>query len=329
MVALRGVVVDDVEDHLDAGAVQRLDHALELAHLLAAVARRGVGRVRREEADRGVAPVVRQPLRVEEVLVGDVVHRQQLDRRDAERLQVRDRVLGGQPGVRPAQVLAHARAQLREALDVRLVDHGLVPRRAQPAVALPVEARDRSRRTSGSRRRRPRRRARGRRPRSPVGTYGSTLPASKRIGPSIDFAYGSSSSLLGLKRWPSFGAYGTVDAVAVALAGADEREVAVPVERRAPRSARSAPRRRRSSNRHSSTRVAFSEKSEKFVPPPSQVAPSGNGSPGQISLIAARPRRAARARRRSRRRRSARARRRAATARRRSWRGSGTGRGAR
>ena len=36
VVALGGVVVDDVEDHLDAGAVQRLDHPLELAHLLAA-----------------------------------------------------------------------------------------------------------------------------------------------------------------------------------------------------------------------------------------------------------------------------------------------------
>ena len=42
------------------GAVQRLDHALELAHLLAARAGRGVQRVRREEADRAVAPVVRQ-----------------------------------------------------------------------------------------------------------------------------------------------------------------------------------------------------------------------------------------------------------------------------
>ena len=30
MVALGGVVVDDVEDHLDAGVVQPLDHGLEL-----------------------------------------------------------------------------------------------------------------------------------------------------------------------------------------------------------------------------------------------------------------------------------------------------------
>ena len=43
MVALGGVVVDDVEDHLDAGAVERLDHPLELVHLLAV---RAGGRVR-------------------------------------------------------------------------------------------------------------------------------------------------------------------------------------------------------------------------------------------------------------------------------------------
>ncbi len=37
MVALGGVVVDDVEDHLDAGVVQRLHQLLELLHLLAAL----------------------------------------------------------------------------------------------------------------------------------------------------------------------------------------------------------------------------------------------------------------------------------------------------
>jgi hypothetical protein len=36
-----------------------------------------------------------------------------------------------------------------------------------------------------------------------------------------------------------------------------------------------------SSNRQSSTCSAFSEKIEKFVPSPSQVAPSGKGCPGQ------------------------------------------------
>ena len=84
MVALGGVVVDDVENHFDAGAVQRLDHALELAHLLAVRARRRVERVRREIADRRVAPVVRQPATVEEALVDDVMHGEELDRGHAE-----------------------------------------------------------------------------------------------------------------------------------------------------------------------------------------------------------------------------------------------------
>ena len=35
VVALAGVVEDDVEDHLDAGLVQRLDHVAELGDLLA------------------------------------------------------------------------------------------------------------------------------------------------------------------------------------------------------------------------------------------------------------------------------------------------------
>ena len=109
MVALGGVVVDDVEDHLDARAVQRLDHPLELAHLLAARAAGRVQRVRGEVADRAVAPVVRQPALVQEALVGDVVDRQQLDRGDAQALEVAERLVGGQAGVGAAQVLAHRR----------------------------------------------------------------------------------------------------------------------------------------------------------------------------------------------------------------------------
>jgi len=102
MVPFGGVVVDHVEDHLDARPVQRLHHPLELAHLLAARAGRGVQRVRREKADRGVAPVVREPPLVEERLVRDVVDRQQLDGCDAELAEVRERRLRGEAGVRAA-----------------------------------------------------------------------------------------------------------------------------------------------------------------------------------------------------------------------------------
>ena len=60
LVALGGVVVDDVEDHLDAGRVQGQHHRLELPHLLAPGARRRVLGVGGEVAERVVAPVVGQ-----------------------------------------------------------------------------------------------------------------------------------------------------------------------------------------------------------------------------------------------------------------------------
>ena len=84
VVALGGVVVDHVEDDLDAGVVEVADHRLELLHLLAGLARRGVVVVRREVADRVVAPVVAQAALQQVGVVDELVHRQQLDGGDAE-----------------------------------------------------------------------------------------------------------------------------------------------------------------------------------------------------------------------------------------------------
>ena len=93
--ALGGVVVDHVEDDLDAGAVQRLDHVPELVERAERVGPRAVAGMGREERDRLVAPVVDQPRR--RVLLVEGEHRQQLDGGDAEVLQVRD--LLDQPGI--------------------------------------------------------------------------------------------------------------------------------------------------------------------------------------------------------------------------------------
>ena len=91
------------------GGVQRPDHHLELLDgvLLDAVV--GVARRRGEEAERVVAPVVVQALLDQVAVVDVVVHRQQLDGRDAQVGQVLDGRLGGQPGVGAAQVLGHVR----------------------------------------------------------------------------------------------------------------------------------------------------------------------------------------------------------------------------
>ncbi len=136
---LGGVVVDDVEDHLDAGVVEGLDHRLELRDLLAAVARRAVRRVRGEEAQGVVAPVVAQPARGHGRLGAELVHRQQLDRGHAQVAEVVHDRGRGQPGVRAAQVLGHPVVQGGHALDVQLVDHGVAPAVAQRALAAPVE----------------------------------------------------------------------------------------------------------------------------------------------------------------------------------------------
>ena len=145
MVALGGVVVDDVEDDLDAGYVHGLHHRLELLDLLAQRGRvvgvRGVRRVRGEEGEGVVAPVVAQALVEQGAVLHELVHRHQLDGGDAEPGQVvGDRGMR-QPGVRPTDLFGHLGVQLGQALDVGLVDDRLVVGDVERTVAFPVEER--------------------------------------------------------------------------------------------------------------------------------------------------------------------------------------------
>ena len=141
VVALGGVVVHHVEDHLDTGLVQGADHRLEFLHLLAAPTVCGVAVMRGEEADGVVAPVVVQPA-VVQVAVGDeLMYRHQLDRRDAQPMQVRDDRRVRQPQVCPALFLGDDGVLLGQAADVRLVDDGLVVASPRRPVQAPVEVR--------------------------------------------------------------------------------------------------------------------------------------------------------------------------------------------
>ena len=193
-----------------------------------------VARVRREEADRRVAPVVGEPPVGEERLVGDVVDRQQLDGGHAERLEVLDRGLRGQSGVRAAQVLANAGVAHREALDVRLVDHRLVHRRVGRAVVLPLEAivddhalRDRQRVVGGVH--------------HEVGVVAGTRVGLVREHVAAAEAHLAldrlrvrvDQQLVRVEAVAGARVVGAVDAVAVALPGTDAGQVHVPVERRA------------------------------------------------------------------------------------------------
>ena len=99
------------------------------------VAARAVGRVRREERDRLVTPVVDQPRRAS--LGVEREHRQQFDGGDAEFPEIRD--LLDQPGERAAGLLSDPGARVAgEPADVHLVDDGARGGPAQREVALPV-----------------------------------------------------------------------------------------------------------------------------------------------------------------------------------------------
>ncbi len=140
LVPLPGVVVDDVEDHLESGPVQCTHHRLELAHLLPETSR-GVADVRRQKGDRVVAPEVGEPLVDQVPVVHEVVDRHQFDRGDAQFDQVIDDRVRGQPEIGPAEMLGHARVTLRHATHMGLVNHRLVPRRVGRPVVVPRESR--------------------------------------------------------------------------------------------------------------------------------------------------------------------------------------------
>ena len=145
LAALLGrVVVDHVEHHLEAGLVQAPHHAGELAthgvRPLGLSGRRGVGRVRREERERVVAPVVEAPLPHQALLGHERVHREELDGGDPEAGEVLQRGVVGEPGIGAAEGLGDRAVELREAAHVRLVDDRVVERDARLRSARPVES---------------------------------------------------------------------------------------------------------------------------------------------------------------------------------------------
>ena len=61
----------------------------------------------------------------------ELVHGQQLDRRDAEREEVLDHRVAAEPEVRAAKILRHVGMQHRHPLHVALVDDRAIPRDVQ------------------------------------------------------------------------------------------------------------------------------------------------------------------------------------------------------
>ena len=132
---LARVVVDHVEDHLDAGGVEPFDG---IPHLVQFAARE-VLRLGREERERVVAPEVAQLMLDEPTVLQERVDRQQLERGHADLDQVVDGRRVGQRRERAALVRADAFVLDRHAAHVRFVDHAVVHRRLRRLVAAPAE----------------------------------------------------------------------------------------------------------------------------------------------------------------------------------------------
>ena len=123
-VAFGGVIVDHVEDYLDAGIVELVDHLLELVD----ERRLEIARCRGEEGEAVIAPVVLQPLLDQVAVVDEGVDRQELGRGDAERPQIFGDARMGETGEGAALGFGNAGVELGEALYMHLVGDRALPR---------------------------------------------------------------------------------------------------------------------------------------------------------------------------------------------------------
>ena len=136
---LGGVVVHDVENDLESRFVVSLHQRLELVDLFALGSRGCVFAVRREEADCVVAPVIRHPDICEMFLGHRLLDRKQLNRCHAKVHQVFDDTAVCHAGICAAEVHRDIGMHLREALDVRFVQHGVGPRYVWASNSVPIE----------------------------------------------------------------------------------------------------------------------------------------------------------------------------------------------
>ena len=127
LVALAVVVEHDVEQDFEAGGVQRVGRG---AHFRPAAGRET--RIGRAEHDGIVAPGVRQAERRQVALVDEGVGRHDLDRGDAEALEMLDHRRMGEAGEGSARRRRDVLAQTGQTAQVGLVDDRLGPRDAQP-----------------------------------------------------------------------------------------------------------------------------------------------------------------------------------------------------
>ncbi len=138
-IPLRRVIVHHVQDHLDASRMQRLHHALELAHHLLWRLCGSIRVMRSEDADGVVAPEVRQPFFQQKQILQKLVHWKKLHAGDPEALQVLRHGWVAHGGIGAAQLGRHIRMGLGKAFHMQLGDHRVPPRHPGRRIVAPVK----------------------------------------------------------------------------------------------------------------------------------------------------------------------------------------------
>ena len=139
VIALGGVVINHVEDDLDAGLVEGANHGLELGDHLARLLGKGIVMVRGEKTEGVIAPVVAQPQVAQAIVLQELVDGHELDGGNAKLFEVVNDGRVGHAGIRAAELFRHVRMSHGHALDVGFVDDLFVIRNMRAVVAAPVK----------------------------------------------------------------------------------------------------------------------------------------------------------------------------------------------
>ena len=132
----RAMVEHDIQNHLDAGGMKRLNRITKLIEGTRGIA--GIARIQREPCQRVVAPVVAQAHPLQSRLAGELRYRQQLEGADAQRFEVSDHHRVAQRLISSANGFRQLRVQQGESFHVRFINHRFPPRGTRRLIAPPV-----------------------------------------------------------------------------------------------------------------------------------------------------------------------------------------------
>ena len=139
VIALGGVVINHVEDDLDAGLVEGADHGLELGDHLARLLGKGIVMVWGEKAEGVIAPVVAQPQVAQAIVLQELVDGHELNGGNAKLFEVVNDGRVGHAGIRAAQLFWYVRVGHGHALNVGFVNDLFIIGNMGAVVATPVK----------------------------------------------------------------------------------------------------------------------------------------------------------------------------------------------